>query len=128
MNPTFKPTNALVWSAYFWLIVAIFVLSSLAFSQTPTQRAITVFSALGLIPLYGFSHQVAIATEPIWRMYFALSVAVFVGQFAWAFLVVGADILDAFKAVLGGIVFVVLFVTPMFWANFVYAFRSPHLW
>jgi hypothetical protein len=123
-----RPYLVLAWRIYASVTVVIFILSFFLFPQTPVQFAIDTFWIVGLVPLYGYLEQVPILSPELWRVYFVVSVSAFVGQFLYAFYTVGAAILPELQATLNGVLFALIFVAPMFWANYAYAFRSPHLW
>ena len=124
---TSRPYFAWALRAYFYLTIAIFVFS-LSIPQSRPQLLLDAFWVMGLVPLYGYVKQVALVSATFWRVYFALSLLVFLGQFAYAFYIVGSEIRPVLGAVLNGLALAVVFIAPMWWANYLYAFRSPHLW
>jgi len=127
-DPLSNPVFALALRVYFYITIALFVFSFMLFPQSPSQMLLDMFWLGGLVPLYGYTHQVPLISPVVWQVFFVLALFVFVGQFAYAFYVVGAAIRSVLGAVLTGVGLAVVFIAPMLWANFLYAFRSPHLW
>ena len=123
----YKSSFAWALRLYFYITIALFALS-LFIPQSRSQLALDIFWVAGLVPLYGYVTQVPLVSVMFWRVYLVLSIAVFFGQFAYAFYVVGAAIHPVLGAVLNGLALAVVFIMPMWWANYLYAFRSPQLW
>jgi hypothetical protein len=124
---TSKPYFAWALRAYFYITIAIFALS-LFIPQSRSQLLLDTFWVIGLVPLYGYVKQIPLGSATFWRTYLGLSLLVFIGQFIYAFYVVGSEIRPALGAALKGLALAVVFIAPMWWANYLYAFRSPHLW
>jgi hypothetical protein len=122
-----KTSFAWALRVYFYITIVIFALS-LFIPQSRSQLALDVFWVAGLVPLYGYVSQIPLVSAMFWRVYLVISIVVFLGQFAYAFYVVGAAIHPVLGAVLNGLVLAVVFIMPMWWANYLYAFRSPQLW
>lgn len=126
-EPISNPFVAWALRVYFYVTIAIFAFSFFI-PQSPSQMVLDSFWVIGLVPLYGYVNQTPLISAMFWRAYLALSLLAFTGQFAFAFYIVGASIRPVLGAVLNGLALAVVFIAPMWWANFLYAFRSPHLW
>ena len=124
---TSKPFFAWVLRVYFYITIALFAFT-LFIPQSHSQLLLDTFWVVGLVPLYGYAKQIPLLSATFWRAYLALSLLVFLGQFIYAFYIVGSEIRPVLGAVLKGLALAVVFIAPMWWANYLYAFRSPHLW
>lgn len=126
------------WKFYFWLsLVALFVGFALELkmedaesNRTDTLLSISsyIIEVIALICLYGFAWQLKVGNRLFWAAFFLISVAFFgytVGYEMWSGV---EELQEADYFIYFLIVLMFLLLAPQFLANYLYAFRSRHLW
>lgn len=106
------------WWFYFAL-VAVLATLSLFGARSPLDFAAGVINAIGLIGVWGYLRQVAVGYRVLWVGYFALSVVA-------SLLALGLNAADSVPA--GALLLALVFVLPLYYALWQYAFRSPGVW
>ena len=128
------------WRWYFWasLILAVLALGFEA-QQGWVDRSWgeILYAGMGyvmevpaLICLYGFAWQIRLGKRQYWVVFLFVNVAFFISTFGYAALSIESEFFETMG--LGFVISVLLagavLTLPMFVANFLYAFRSKHIW
>lgn len=126
------------WKVYFWFSLVVLAAGlplefiSDATDSSEPDRVVTVFSyvieIVALFCLYGFAWQIGFGKRMFWAVFFFVSLAFFGYTILDAMLLDVEEVLSSGVFVISLLVFMVLIFLPQFVANYLYAFRSRHLW
>ena len=117
------------WKFLFWFVLCFVILDALTlpFSDNPeiSDFLALLLSTLVLVPLYGFSHSLAIGSKLIAKGIFIFSSLEIVGGF-YIFLDGLVNQFHSLSLILGTMYLGYLLVR--LWPQFMYAFKSNELW
>jgi hypothetical protein len=126
------------WKFYFWFsLVGFFAGLVLELKMEATESNLTdtllsiatyVVEVIALVCLYGFAWQLKVGNKLFWAVFFFVSVGFFGYTVGYEFWSGVEELIEAgyFIYFLLGLMFLLL--APQFLANYLYAFRSKHLW
>ena len=112
------------WVAYFIIIVVLAFLGVVFGTHSPLSLLSSIFNAFGLVGLWGYLSDKAVGWRLLWVTYVCVMFfGVLVGFLpaAWHGATADAELLVL-------VLVVAAFSAPLWWANWRYAFRSPHIW
>lgn len=89
-----------------------------------------VVEVLALVCLYGFVWQIRFWKRQYWAVFLFVNVAFFLSSIGYAMLSNESEFIETMGLgfVIGVLLAGTVLTLPMFIANFLYAFRSKHLW
>ncbi len=113
-----------LWRIYLVVMVGVAVWTVFPLPRELAEIFSLLVSLVGLIGLFGFAFQRRIARRLFWRIWFGLTLFSIAATFS---MFIGMLSLG-FEVQLQWLVVLVVLNLPMYYALFMYAYRSPHVW